>query len=814
MQTLWQDLRYGLRMLAKSPGYTTVAVLILSLGIGATTAIFSAVNPILFESLPYPDSGRLVMIWDLFKGERSAVTFNTYREVAARNHDLAQVAAMDDWQPTIIGPTEPERLDGQRVSAGYFQLLGIRPTIGRDFQSSDDLQHARKSVILTDRLWRRRFSSDPSVLGRQVMLDGDGFTVIGVMPRAFENVLQPSTEIWTTLQYNSANATDFQTMEWGHHMHMVGRLRAGSSVPAARRDLGRIARTPLAGYPRAPWASLNAGLIVNPLQQEITRGVRPALLAVLGAVALLLLIACVNVTNLVLARGAQRRGEFAMRAALGAQRGRLIRQLLTESLLLAFLGGSLGMMAAELGLSAIVALSPPELTRIAAIQMNGTVFAFAAGVTGLIGLFVGLAPAIDTSRADLRAGVQRISRQASPWRPGTRNILVAGEVALALVLLVGAGLLVRSVEHLLSVAPGFDTTHLLTMQVQNSGHQFDDDASAPALSSRNQFFTRALEKVQLVPGVASAAFTSLLPFSSDPSGTYGALFEADPSGGAENVFRYVVSPGYFDTMRIPLVRGRFLDVRDQAGRLPAVVISESLAKSEFGKADPIGKRVHVGPVDRPWYNIVGVVGDVKQASLAISDPNAVYLTSAQSWFADDAMALVVRGRGDRPEALSGAIRNAIWSVDKNQPILRTATMEELVKVSVAQQHFAMVLFEAFGTVALLLAALGIYGVLSNSINERMTELGIRLALGARNENILLLVLRQGLALAIFGSGIGLLVAIAASRVLASLLFGVSRLDPVTYAGVILLLLSVSGLACWIPARRAARLDPIIAIRSE
>jgi putative ABC transport system permease protein len=381
---------------------------------------------------------------------------------------------------------------------------------------------------------------------------------------------------------------------------------------------------------------------------------------------------------------------------------------------------------------------------------------------------------------------------------------------------VGAGLLLRSVERLFAVAPGFDIPQLLTMQVQTSGHQFDDRASEPAAAggSRTRFFAQALAEVRRVPGVNSAAFTSLLPFSGDQSGLYGAAFEGERSGGAYGVYRYVVSPGYFETMRIPLRRGRLLNERDRAGALPAVVISESLAKSEFVGANPLGKRVHVGPVDRPWYNIVGVVGDVKQTSLAISDPNAVYLTSDQSWSVDDAMSLVVRVSTGHPETLSATIRNAIWSVDRNQPVLRTATMQELVRVSAAQQQFAMILFEAFGSVALLLAAIGIYGVLSSSVNERMKEMGIRLALGARSQNIFSMVLRQGLILAILGSAIGLLVAMATSHALVTLLFGVSHLDPPTYAGVILLLLAVSAGACSIPARRAARADPIVALRSE
>ena len=813
MQTVWQDLQYGLRMLGKSRGYTAVAALTLALGIGANTAIFSAVNPILFESLPYPRASRLMMIWDIFKGERSAITFHTYREVAARNSCFSEVAAMDLWQPTMTGPAEPERLDGQRVSASYFRVLGIQPAMGRDFQPSDDVQNGLRTVILSDGLWRRRFPGDRAIIGRRIMLDGDSFTVIGVMPRAFENVLEPSAEIWSPLQYDTSHVTNFQTSEWGHHMHMVALLRAGFGSGQAGRELERIARSPAAEFPRAPWASLKYGFIVNPLQHEITRGVKPALLAVFGGVALVLLIACVNVTNLLLARGSQRRGEFAMRAALGAPRSRLIRQLLTESLLLAAIGGSLGMLVAQFGVSAIVALSPPEFPRMAAITVNSRVFVFALSITTVIGLLIGLVPAVHASRAGLRSGLQQSSRHTAGGHQGMRRMLVVGEVALALVLLVSAGLLLRSIERLFAVAPGFDSAHLLTMQVQTSGHQFDENASAPGFSTRQRFFAQALEQAQHVPGVKSASFTSLLPLSGDQSGSYGVLFEHDKAGGGYGVFRYVVTPGYFETMGIPLRRGRLLEEQDDARAPLAVVISESLAKSNFPGQDAIGQRLHVGPIDRPWYTVVGVVGDVKQTSLALSDPNAVYLTSAQSWFADEAMALVVRANGSAA-ALAPDIRKAIWSVDKDQPILRAATMDSLLTVSAAQRRFALILFEAFGFSALVLAAIGIYGVLSSSVVERTQEIGIRLALGAPRENILALVLRQGLILTALGSGIGLLGAVATSQVLVTLLFGVSRLDPITYAGVIALLLGVSAIACWVPAHRAARVDPMAALRSE
>jgi len=403
--TWFADLRYAARRLRQSPGFATVSALTLALGIGASTAIFSAVNPILFEPLPYPHAGRIMMIWDIFQGARSDVTFHTYRELAARNRSFAAIAVMETWQPTMTTATQPERFDGQSVSASYFRALGVAPVLGRDFQEADDRFKGPHVVILSHTLWRRRFGGDSAIVGRQVRLDDNLYTVLGVMPRGFENVLAPSAELWSPLQYDAGNITSFDTQEWGHHLRMVGRLRPGIGVDQARRELNTIALAPVPEFPRAHWASLKFGFIVNSLQAEITRGVQPVLLAVLGAVMLVLLIASVNVTNLLLARGTQRRGEFAMRAALGAGRPRLIRQLLTESLLLATLGGSLGIVVAEFGVEALVALSPSGLPRVGAIAVNGTVFAFAFGVTTLIGLVVGLIPALHASRADLVAGM-------------------------------------------------------------------------------------------------------------------------------------------------------------------------------------------------------------------------------------------------------------------------------------------------------------------------------------------------------------------------------------------------------------------------
>ncbi|HEX4163842.1 MAG TPA: ABC transporter permease [Bryobacteraceae bacterium] len=804
IDTLFADARYGVRRLRNSPGFTTVSVLTLALGVGASTAIFSAVNPILFEALPYPHADRILMIWDIFQGERNAVTFHNYREVAERSRSFKVMAVMESWQPAMTGPAQPERFEGQSVSANYFRVLGVAPVLGRDFRASDDRFHGPHVVILSDGLWRQRFGGDRTIIGHPITLDGDSYEVIGIMPRGFESVLAPSAEMWSTLQYDTSHIADQDTKEWGHHLRMIGRLRPGIDKDAARRELNVIAHAPVAEFPRPRWASLDQGFIANAMQDEVTRDIKPALLAVSGAVLLLLLIACVNVTNLLLARGAQRRGEFAMRAALGAGRMQMIRQLLTETMLLALVGGVCGMAVAGLGVRALMVLSPPELPRLSAIHIDGAVFAFAFAVTTLAGLAVGLIPPLAASRDDLHAGLQQSSRRTAGGHQATRRILVVAEVALALMLLVSAGLLLRSLERLFGVPPGFDSAHLLTMQVQTSGHRFDRG------EARQRFFMAARDEVRRMPGVTAAAFTSLLPLSGYQLGVYGANFEDKRS---YDVYRYVVTPGYCEAMRIPLLRGRLLNEHDVAGALPVVLISQSLARREFGDEDPIGKRVHVGPLDRPWYIVAGVVGDVKQMSLEINEPDAVYLTAAQSWFADEVMSLVVRTRDDAASHVS-AIKKAIWSVDKDQPIVQVAMMDQLLATSVAQRRFALSLFEAFALVALVLAATGIYGVLSGSVTERMREIGVRAALGASRGNILALVVRQGLTLTGMGVVLGLVGAAIATEALVTLLFGVSRLDPVTYAGVIALLAAVGLIACWLPAWRAARVDPAITLRAE
>jgi putative ABC transport system permease protein len=810
LETLASDLHYAARQLLHSPGFALVSILTLALGIGASTAIFSAVNPILFQPLPYPHADRLMMIQEMRNnGSPRRPTFGTFQGLTEGSRSFDATAVMKPWQPTMVGTDQPERLEGQRVSAGYFRALGVLPAVGRDFQAADDQLRGPNVVILSDRLWRQRFAGDREILGKQVTLDDSLFTVIGVMPASFENVLAPSAELWAPLQYDPSLPTEGK--EWGHHLRMVGRLRPNVSAIQAGNELKEIlrpfAQTYAKGYDCCGGAPDR--MAVSRLQDEITRGVKPYLLLVLGAVVLVLLIVCVNVTNLLLARSATRRSEFALRTALGAGRRRLIRQLLAESLLLAVIGGMLGMAVAEIGVRGLVALSPPGLPRVGAISVDGTVFAFGLGITSLVGLMSGLAPALHASHSDPQNALRQSLRTGTGGHQLTRRMLVVSEVAVALVLLVGAGLLLRSLEHLFAIDPGFDSRHLLTMQVQESGRRFDSDGV------RARFFAQALEEVRKVPGVTAASFTSQLPLSGDVA-VYNIQLESQPNDHSEGLLQYAVSAGYFETMNIPLRGGRLLDDRDRAGAPTAVLISESFAKRKFPHQTPIGQRVRVGAAighaDRPWATIVGVVGDVKQTSLAVSAPDAFYTTMTQWDWVDAAQSLVVRTRGDAA-ALAPAVRQAIWSVDKDQPVVRVATMESLLAASQAERHFALILFEVFGFVALALAAIGIYGVLSGSVSERMREIGVRSALGASRADILVLVVRQGMTLAGIGIAIGLGGAVVASQAVISMLYGISRFDPITYLGVIALLACVSAVACWVPAWRAARVDPSITFRA-
>jgi putative ABC transport system permease protein len=802
------DLRYGARRLRANPGFTIVAVLTLALGIGASATIFSAVKPTLLEPLPYPQPDRILAIWDTGRAGRADVTFGTYREVVERSRAFDAIAVMRPWQPTLAGLVHPERLDGQRVSADYFRALGVLPVFGRTFTPDEDRVRGPRVVVVGHRLWQRRWGGDPTLVGRTITLDENHYTVVGVMPSWFENVVAPAAEIWTPLQYDRSLPLDGR--EWGHHLQMIGRLRPSVGIGQAIGELDTIARNPVPSLVRAPWAALDAGFIVTTLQEDVARVIKPALLAVVGAVALVLVIACVNVTSLLLSRSARVRDEFAMRAALGAPRWRLIAQTLTETLLLSGLGGALGLLAAAAGVRALLAVAPAGLPRVSAIEIDGFVFAFALALTALVGVAVGVIPAVTyASGAALQTAIQRRSGRLTGGRRIAGRALIVVEVALALVLLVGAGLLLRSVQRLFAIPPGFDPAHLLTMQVQTAGTRFRDPVVA------HRFFAEALDAVRRVPGVAAAAMTSQLPLSGDFS-KYGIVFESIPVDSREEdgaAFRYGVTPGYFEAMRIPLRRGRVFDERDRAGAANVAIINESFARRKFGDRDPIGQRVRVGSAENAWSTIVGLTGDVKQVSLAASDADAAYVPTTQWYFVDDPLWLVVRLDAGRPPQ-PGAIVDAIWSVDRNQPVVRVAMMATLVEASAAEQRFALLLFEMFGGAALLLAAIGIYGVLSGSVKERTREIGIRTALGAPRAANVALVLRDAMALAGVGVAIGVVVAAGAAQSLAALLFGVGLLDATTYVGVISLLLGVAATAAALPAARAARVDPAITLRMD
>ena len=561
IDTALVDVRHGLRQLLRRPSFSIVAVLTLGLGIGASATIFSVANPILFAALPYPDAGRLMMVWDGQDGGRSAVTFGTFREAVTRSRTFQSMAVVGPFRPTLTGVSESERLDGQRVSADYFRVLGVAPALGRDLQAADDRPGAAFVALISDSLWRRRFSAERSIVGRQVLFEDVPVTVIGVMPATFENVLSPSAEIWFPMMYDATLPANGR--EWGHHLHMIGRLRAGIGEEQAEQELDAIARTPDTAFSRPQWAALPNGFVMTRLHDDLVREVRPTLLAILGAVALLLTIACVNVTNLVLARGVERRTELMVRAALGASRLRLIRQLITEVALIAIMGGLAGIALASLAVDVVMALSPHELPRAAAIRVDGWVLLFALALVTIIGLAVGIVPALYGSRADLR--VDGRATTASHGREVTRRTLVVVQLAFALVLLAGAGLLLRSLQHLLAMPPGFEPTNVLTLQVQTAGRRFRDP------NATHQFFAAALEAVRHVPGVSMAGATSQLPLTGDQD-VWGMQFESAPPAAineSRDVYRYAVAPGYFEAMGIPLRRGRLLNGQDD-GNAPRV----------------------------------------------------------------------------------------------------------------------------------------------------------------------------------------------------------------------------------------------------
>ena len=805
MTILLADLRYAFRHLGRRPGFATLVIGTLALGIGATTAIFSAVYPILFAPLPYPHAERIVMVSERGKdGNSAGIGYATILDIRDMSHSFEAIAAITGWGPTLTGRAEPEVLNGENVSFSFFKVLGVAPALGRDFRADEDVRGVPRVAILSNALWRSRFGGDTALIGQTITLNEIAFTVVGVMPAGFENLAGPQTQIWTTLRYNVSLPFACRTC---HHVRAIARLKPDVAPRQALSELNTISARLVADHPSEYAAP---GMLAPTLAEQVTTGVRPALLAVFGAVVLLLLIACANATNLLLARAAQRQGEFSVRAALGAGHGRIIRQLLTESLLLALIAGTVGVGIAIAGVRALVAIAPPGLPRIDAIQVNSTALVFTLATATAIGLIFGLVPALHAVRGELYNDLKQSTRRGAGTRRLTRGTLVVSEVALALMLLVGSGLMLRTMIRLLGVSPGFEASHLLTMQVQTTGKRFDNDTVT------HLFFAEVLAAVRALPGVEAAAFTSQLPLSGDYDG-YGMHMESKPNPNPENdpsPFRYAVSPGYLETMKIPLRRGRSLSESDGENQPPVVVINETFAHKMWPNENPIGQRVRLGAADKgPWFTIVGIVGDVRHVSLAAELPSAVYLPEVQWPFADGMLTLVIRANGDA-DALTSATRRAIWSVDRNQPIVRIATMNALVAGTEAQRKFTLLLFTAFAVVALILAAAGIYGVLSGTVTERLAEIGVRSALGASRNNILWLVVRQGITLTGIGLIIGLVGASLLSRLIGSLLFGIARVDLVTYLGVTTMLAAVATAASWIPAWRAARVDPAVVLRAD
>ncbi len=810
MESLIADLRYASRKLWSGRGATLVAILSIGLGVGVSTAIFGAVDQILISALPYPEPQRVIVLTDRNEDDEPLpVAYGTFLELMQRNRSFEALAVVSRWQPSLTGAGEPARLGGDLVSPEYFAALGVRPSVGRDFTASDDVTGAPLVVIVTAGFAERRFGSAEAVLGRTITLDGESYTVIGVMPEGFENALSPAAEAWAPLRFLTGQP--FDSREWGRNLRMVGRLSEGVTLEQAQREMLTIGSSPAAEFPRPAHASMQRGLALQSLHASVTSSVRPALLVILGAVLLLLAIACANVMNILLARALARHDELATRAALGAEPGRLVRQLFAENALLTCVGGVLGVGIAVLASRALVALAPADLPRLDAIGLDARVLSFAFATTAVVALVAGLWPAL-RARAIGSLAAPRAGRRATGHAFATlRKSLVVAQVALATVLLASAGLLLRSVDQLLSVPTGFDAARVVTMQVVVPRGAVNGEAEGLAL------LERVLEAVRAVPGVAEAALTSLLPLSGSSFERY-AVFVESMGGSPENAglaFRYAVTPEWFETMGIPLMRGRLLGTDDRPGAPQAILINESFAARRFAGRDPIGERVRIGPFNQPSMppgTIVGVVGDVKQASLAEST-DAFYVALGQWAWADPVQSLVVQTTGD-PGSFVEPIKQAIWSVNPSLPLERITTMSDLVTSSEAQRSFALTILAAFGLAALLLAGVGVYGVIEGSVTERTREIGVRSALGATPARLAALVVGQGLVLTAIGIVLGALAAAGATQAIASLLFGIEPSDPVTYAGVVVLLLGVAFVACYAPAARAARVDPAITLRAD
>ena len=799
MHTLWQDLRYGARMLMKQPGFTLIAVFTLALGIGANTAIFSVVNAVLIRSFPYGDADRLVVLWE--KNQRtqqntiSPANFFAWQE---QQRVFADLAAFADTRNSLSSDGTPEEINGQIITDNLFSVLGVKALLGRTFTSEDSKPGQNAVIVLSYGLWQRRFGGDPNVIGRKVILNAADHMVIGVMPPDFKWHVRKNSqtgqaaELWTPW----AIGDQFKQFR-GRFICAVARLKPGVTLPQARAEMDVVAARLAEQYKQ-----YNSGMSVNvvPLREQFVGEIRLALLVLLGAVAFVLLIACANVANLLLAR-----------AAMGASRVRIVRQLLTESLLLAALGGTAGLLLAWWGTAALVTFSPPELGDFQHVEISASVLGFTFVVALLTGIIFGLVPAFEASNIKLSVTLKEAGRSlaGATRSQRLRSAFVVAEVALALVLLVGAGLLIRSFLRLQSVDMGFNARNVLTMRVALPSSRYDQDAK------RINFFTQALERMHTLPGVEAVGAINYTPFLGLGTGT-GFDIEGrskprpdQPLGGTALC---ITDRDFFRALQIPLKRGRLFTEQEIREQRNVVIINDALAQKYFPNEDPLGKRIAISM--RPplvLTEIIGVVADVKHADLDKEAEPMSYWPIAQLPY--PFMTFTLRTRGDAT-AVAAAVRNVIQTLDPQQPVGEVRTLDSLVGNSIARQRFNTLLLTAFAVVALLLAGLGIYGVMSYAVTARTQEFGIRTALGATASDILRLVMKRGMTLALSGIGAGLLAAFALTRLLKNLIFGVSTTDPWTFTMITLSLLAVALLACWIPARRATKVDPMIALRCD
>ena len=806
MDAFMNDIRYAIRNLLKRPAFTIIATVTLALGIGANSAIFSAVYALLLKPLPFPEIDRVVAIWDKVPSRgvlHNEVAMANYLDWRAQNQSFDQLALYRWWSANLTGIDPPERIQGFLVTANYFDVTGIKPIMGRTFREEENQPGKDGVAMISNGLWQRRFGGDPNILDKTITVNSISRTIVGVMPDSLSYPIPG--EIYAPLAITPELARSRQS----HSYYVIGRLKPGASIQSAQADTDNITARLEQQYPET---NTGLGATVFPIVADTVRKYDTGVWVGMGAVAFVLLIACANVANLMLARATGRQKEIALRAALGASRWRIIRQLLTESVIVALLGGALGVLVAVWGIDALRVSNPGDAAKFAPgwneLGLNLPVLAFTVAVSVLSGLVFGLAPAWQVSKPNLNESLKEGSRQSSARSHGLRSSLVVFEVALSLVLLVCAGLFFRTFLTLFKTDPGFDPDHMLTMNLILPSAKYKDEPQAAA------FYTDLVQRVKTRPGVESAAAVNYLPLGgSNSSDAYLVEGAPEPARGRENIGRYrVCTPDYFTTMRIPIVKGRAFTEQDKAGAPRVVIVNETLARKHWPGQDAIGKRIRLDDsIDKaPWMEIAGVSKDVKH-ELTLEVTPEYYLPHAQdSW---NAMVLVARTTVD-PASLAGAIRQDVWAIDKDQPVFDVRTMQEVRSISMGLQTFSSQMIGIFAGVALLLASIGIYGVMVFVVTQRTQEIGIRMALGARTPDVLKLIVTNGMKLALMGLGLGLVAAWGVTRFFASLLVGVQPTDLLTFSVVSICLLAAAFLACYLPARRATKVDPLEALRYE